>query len=148
LKSCHSFPGDADQSPQASLLQNGLHSVESIPRIDAGVVAIGKGQLEGVVSDELDMRDANIVQNRTDVQGADASPLVNATGAATMTPKLFGAIAARRNVPPGYLKHSLRPFQLDVSWCVAHDRLAQAGLVDAAEIRTNRRGADKPYRPY
>ena len=93
------------------------------------------------------MRDANIVQNRTDVQGADSCPLVNATGAATLTPQPFCVIAARRRIAPGYLKHSLRSFQLNVSWGVAHDRLAQFGLVDVAPIRTNRRRADKPYRP-
>jgi len=121
--------------------------VKSIPRINAGAVAIRERQLEGVVPNELDMRDANIVRDGIGVEGADSCPLVNATGAATLTPKPFCVIAARRRIAPSYLKHSLRSFQLNVSWGVAHGRLAQAGLVDATAIRTNRRRADKPYRP-
>ena len=127
-KSCSSFPGDADQTPPPFPLQRGLYSVESIPRIDAGVVAIGERQPEGVVSDELDVRDANIVGHRIDVEGADSCPLVNATGAATLTPKPFCAIAVGRCVAPGYLQYSFRSLQLDVPWCVAHDRSLNRAL--------------------
>ncbi len=97
-------------SVQVCPLFEALDSVQSIPGIDAGVVAIGERQLEGVVSDELDVRDANIVRHGIDVECAYACPLVNATGAGTLTSKPFCVIAARCSIAPSYLKHSLRLF--------------------------------------
>ena len=146
-KSCISVPDDVQQSLQASPLQPGLHSGKPLPCLDAGVVAIGERQLEGVVSDELDVPDANIVRYRVDVERADSRPLVNAAGAGTLTPEPSCLIAAWRAFAPGDQEHALRSLQLNISGRVAHDRLAQSGLVDTGPIRTNHGGSDTPYRP-
>ena len=112
-------------------LSHGLHSVKSIPRIDAGVVAVGEGELHCVASDELHVRDADVVRHRLDVKGANSRPLVDATGAGAFTPKLSYVMTMQRFVAPGYLQYSFRLLQRDVGWCIAHDRLAPSGFVHA-----------------
>lgn len=115
------------------LLFDVLDSVESIPRIDTGVVAVGKRKLDRVVSDQFDVRDVDIVRHGIDVEGADSRPLIDATGATALTPKLSCVISARRGIAPIYFKRSLGSFQLDVSWRVAHVRVVQSELADASQ---------------
>ena len=86
----HRLPCDAQVMPvwsvQVCPLLEALDSVQSIPRLDVGVVAVGKGELDCVVSDEHDVGDADIARHRIDIEGADSWPLVIATGAAAITP--------------------------------------------------------------
>ena len=96
------------QSPITMSERNGLmvraQTVQSLPREDAGGMAVAPGDLQGVVAGVAQLGGHDVIGNPLGLDDPLTGDLVNALGTGALGPHEFEGKAVRRAVGPGDLE--------------------------------------------